>query len=91
MSDFLQITAVLITTAAAIAVILTRDLLKQAAVLGFYGMAVMVLFVVYQMPDVALSQLAVGAVPPPLLILLALARMRRIDEKRREKEAAEHH
>jgi uncharacterized MnhB-related membrane protein len=91
MTEFLQIAALLITTAAAVAVVLMRDLVKQAAALGFYGTAVMVLFVVYQMPDVALSQLAVGAVPPPLLILLAMARMRRIDEKRREEKAAGRH
>jgi uncharacterized MnhB-related membrane protein len=34
------------------------------------------MFFVYQAPDVALSQIAVGAVALPLMILLALAKVR---------------
>jgi energy-converting hydrogenase B subunit D len=90
MTDFLQIAAVLLTTAGAVAVVANRNVTNLAIVLGFYGLAVLVLFVAYQMPDVALSQLAVGAVPPPLLVLLAIARIRRIDQKRHDKQAAEH-
>jgi energy-converting hydrogenase B subunit D len=84
LTEFLQASAVLLTVACAVAVVMSRNVVKQAVVLGFYGTALTLMLVVYQMPDVALSQLAVGAIPPPLLLLLALARMRRIDEKRRE-------
>jgi len=35
------------------------------------------MFLVYQAPDVALSQITVGAVALPLMILLALAKVRR--------------
>lgn len=58
MTDFLQIAAVLLTTAGAVAVVANRKVTNLAIVLGFYGPAVLMLFVVYQMPGVALSQLA---------------------------------
>ncbi|MGH2815430.1 MAG: hydrogenase subunit MbhD domain-containing protein [Actinomycetota bacterium] len=35
-----------------------------------------IMFFVYQAPDVALSQIVVGAVALPLMILLALAKVR---------------
>jgi uncharacterized MnhB-related membrane protein len=42
------------------------------------------MFFVFQAPDVALSQIVVGAVALPLMILLALAKIRR---QRQAKEA----
>ncbi len=59
------------------AVVLTRDPRAQALVLTFYGLCLGLLFVAYQAPDVALAQLVVGAVALPLMVLLALAKMRR--------------
>ena len=41
-----------------------------------------ILFFVFQAPDVALSQTVVGAVALPLMILLALARVRWEEERR---------
>ena len=38
---------------------------------------------VYQAPDVALSQITVGAVALPLMILLALAKVRALEGSRR--------
>ena len=57
-------------------VVLARDLLRQAMVTSIYGLVLGILFFVFQAPDVALSQTAVGAVALPLMILLALARVR---------------
>ena len=42
-----------------------------------YGLVLALMFLVFQAPDVALSQIAVGAVVLPLMILLALAKIRR--------------
>jgi len=56
------------------AVVLTRDPLAQSMVVSFYGMLLGILFFVFQAPDVALSQLVVGAVALPMMILLALAK-----------------
>jgi energy-converting hydrogenase B subunit D len=64
-------------------VVLARDPLRQALMASLYGLVLGILFFVFQAPDVALSQTVVGAVALPLMILLALARVRR-DEERRE-------
>jgi len=58
------------------AVVLTRDPLDQAIVASFYGLVLGIMFLVFQAPDVALSQIAVGAVALPLMIVLALAKVR---------------
>jgi uncharacterized MnhB-related membrane protein len=57
-------------------VVVTRDPLRQAMVLSFFGMLLGVMFFVFQAPDVALSEIVVGAVASPLMILLALAKVR---------------
>jgi energy-converting hydrogenase B subunit D len=57
-------------------VVLARDPLRQAMVTSIYGLVLGILFFVFEAPDVALSQTAVGAVALPLMILLALARVR---------------
>ena len=63
-------------TLCATCVVLARDPLRQAMVTSIYGLVLGILFFVFQAPDVALSQTAVGAVALPLMILLALARVR---------------
>ena len=57
-------------------VVLARDPLRQAMLTSIYGLVLGILFFVFQAPDVALSQTAGGAVALPLMILLALARVR---------------
>ncbi len=59
------------------AVALTRDPSKQVIGLSFFGLMLALMFFVFQAPDVALSELVVGAVAQPLMILLALARLRK--------------
>jgi uncharacterized MnhB-related membrane protein len=60
-------------------VALTREPLRQAMVASLYGLVLGVLFFAFQAPDVALSQTAVGAVALPLMLLLALAKVRSDD------------
>jgi energy-converting hydrogenase B subunit D len=57
-------------------VILTRDPLPQSVTFSFFGLLLGILFFSFQAPDVALSQIAVGSVGLPLMILLALAKTR---------------
>jgi energy-converting hydrogenase B subunit D len=57
-------------------VVLARDPLRQAMLASIYGLVLGILFFVWQAPDVALSQTVVGAVALPLMVLLALAKMR---------------
>ena len=68
----------------ATAVALTRDPLRQAMLVSLYGLVLGVLFFAFQAPDVALSQTVVGAVALPLMILLALAKVR-FDEEERDR------
>jgi uncharacterized MnhB-related membrane protein len=72
----LEMSVFLLVAAAGTAVVLTRDPLNQAIVASFYGLILGIMFLVYQAPDVALSQIVVGAVALPLMILLALAKVR---------------
>jgi uncharacterized MnhB-related membrane protein len=60
----------------AVAVVLTDDPHRQAVTLSVYGLLMTVLFVLLAAPDVALSQLAVGAAVVPLMVVLAIRRIR---------------
>ncbi len=62
------------------AVVLVRDPLRQAIVAGVYGLLLGLLFFVFQAPDVALSQIVVGSVALPLMIILTLAKLARSRE-----------
>ena len=57
-------------------VVRTRDVVSQVVALGFYGIVMALTFFYFQAPDVALSQITVGAVALPLMVMLALARMK---------------
>ncbi len=78
--DALQITVLVLVAAGATAVVLTREPVRQVVVLSGYGLLLAILFMVFQAPDVTLSELTVGAVVLPLLLLLALAKVRRREE-----------
>jgi energy-converting hydrogenase B subunit D len=67
----------LLVAASGTAVVLTRDPLDQAIIASFFGLLLGLAFLVLQAPDVALSQITVGAVALPLMILLALAKVKR--------------
>jgi energy-converting hydrogenase B subunit D len=58
------------------AVVRTHDVMSQVIALGFYGMLTALMFFFFQAPDVALSQITVGAVALPLMLMLALSRMK---------------
>lgn len=72
----LQALVIALVAVGGAAVALTRDPLRQALVSGFYGITLVVLFVVLQAPDVALSAIVVSSIGLPLLILFALTRVR---------------
>jgi energy-converting hydrogenase B subunit D len=75
--DTLQIVLLVLVALGATAVALTRDPVRQAIVLSGYGLVLAVMFMAFQAPDVTLSELTVGAVALPILLLLTLARVRR--------------
>lgn len=78
--DALQVTVLVLVAAGATAVVLTRAPVRQVIVLSSYGLLLAILFLVFQAPDVTLSELTVGAVALPILLLLALAKVRRREE-----------
>jgi energy-converting hydrogenase B subunit D len=82
----LEVTVFLLVAAAGTAVVLTRNPVNQAIVASFYGLVLGIMFLVYQAPDVALSQITVGAVALPLMILLALAKVRALEGGRRRED-----
>jgi energy-converting hydrogenase B subunit D len=72
----LQLAILLLVAVAGTSVVLCRDVLRQAVVNGAYGLALTLLFVVFQAPDVALSMLVVGAVAYPLVLVVAIKKTR---------------
>ena len=81
----MQAAILLFVLVAGSAVVLTRDPRSQVIGLSFYGLLLALMFFLYQAPDVALSQITIGAVALPLMFMLALARIRR-DRERAERE-----
>lgn len=86
----LQITILFFVSITALGVVLTRDPARQAISISFYGILLALMFFIFQAPDVALSQIVIGAVALPLMVLLALAKVRRNalaeDRKRRSQD-----
>ncbi len=72
----LQVVVLLLVGAVGTCVVAARDPLRQAIVASFFGIVLALLFFVLQAPDVALSEIVVGAVALPLMILLTLAKVR---------------
>ncbi len=82
----MRVTTLLLLAAVGPAVVLTRDPIEQSVAVSFYGLLLALMFFLFQAPDVALSQIVVGAVALPLMILLALIKIRRNVETRRMRE-----
>ena len=57
-----------------------RAHVRQVLALSVYGVLLAVLFLVFQAPDVTLSELAVGTVVLPIVLLLTLAKIRKREE-----------
>ena len=60
--------------------VLIREPVRQVLALSVYGLLLAVLFLAFQAPDVTLSELTVGAVVLPAVLLLTLAKVRKREE-----------
>jgi energy-converting hydrogenase B subunit D len=80
----IQIAALVLVAVGGTAVVLTGDALRQALVLGSYGVALTLLFFSFQAPDVALSEIVVSTVGLPLIILAALRKIREQTDNQEE-------
>jgi uncharacterized MnhB-related membrane protein len=76
----LQVTILILVAAGATAVVLIRERIRQVLALSVYGVLLAVLFLAFQAPDVTLSELTVGAVALPIILLLTLAKIRKREE-----------
>jgi uncharacterized MnhB-related membrane protein len=72
----LQAMLIALIALAGLAVVLTRDLVRLAMINGVFALLLVVFFVVLQAPDVALSELVVGVVGFPLVIVVAIVKER---------------
>jgi len=72
----LQATSLLLVAVGGTLVVMTRSPLRQAMVASYFGILLAILFFTMQAPDVALSEVVVGAVALPLMVLLSLAKIR---------------
>ena len=65
------------------------DPLRETFLLGIYGMTLSALFFALQAPDVALSEIVVGTIGLPLIILAALRKVREQERARKEERERE--
>ena len=75
MTAFVALALVLVAVVGTLVVVI-QDPLRQALTVSLFGILLGILFFAVQAPDVALSEIVVGAVALPLMILLALAKIR---------------
>ncbi len=57
-------------------VVLTRDPVRQTLLASLLSLLLALLFFAVQAPDVALSELVIGSAAVPLMVLLAIAKIR---------------
>jgi uncharacterized MnhB-related membrane protein len=77
----LQVVALSVVMLLGVGVVLAYDPMRQALVNGVFGLALVVLFVVLQAPDVALSELVVASIAVPLVLLTAIRQTRDGDKR----------
>lgn len=82
--DVVQVAALLVVAVAGTAVVFTREPLRQALVVGIFGFALAILFFAFQAPDVALSEIVVATVGLPLMMMVALRKIREHAEEEEE-------
>jgi energy-converting hydrogenase B subunit D len=76
----LQLTCLVVVAFVGTLVVATRDPLRQAAVAGIFGLSLAALFMSVQAPDVALAEIVIGTLVLPVLVLLAMAKIREHEE-----------
>ncbi len=85
----IQIAILLLVAVTGTAVVGSRQPETQPIGISFFGLILALMFTVFQAPDVALSQIVIGAVGLPLMLLLALAKLRRDADLREKAKAAD--
>lgn len=73
---YIQTLLFALVAASGTALVLTRKPEHQVIVSGLFGLALTLLFFALHSPDVALAAIVVSAVGLPLMLVMALARVR---------------
>lgn len=68
--------ALTLVLAGGVLVVFTGNAQRQAVTLSLYGLLMTLLFVLLSAPDVALSQVVVGAAIVPLMVMLTIRKIR---------------
>jgi uncharacterized MnhB-related membrane protein len=74
MMTLLLATAYTLVAVVALLVVITDEPLRQTMVVGVFGLTLVLLFVLLQAPDVALSEVVVGTIAYPLVLLVTIYR-----------------
>jgi energy-converting hydrogenase B subunit D len=80
-NEVFQAVALILTAVVGTVVVLTRDPLRQALVLGIHGMCLVVAFFALQAPTVALSAIVISTLGLPPMVLLALRKIREFERE----------
>lgn len=75
MTDVLLVVVYTVVAVLGVCTVLTRDPLRQTLVNGLFGLALVVLFVALQAPDVAISEVVVSSVAFPMVLLATIYRV----------------
>jgi uncharacterized MnhB-related membrane protein len=75
MSALIAVSLTLVALAA-VAVVMTDDPQRQAVTLSAFGLLMALSFVTLSAPDVALSEIGVGTAIVPLMVMLAIRKLR---------------
>jgi energy-converting hydrogenase B subunit D len=68
----LYVFSIVLAGAAALAVVLTTELLRMTILASFYTLTLVIFFLLLQAPDVALSELVVGTIAYPVVLVVAI-------------------
>lgn len=85
----LIVVILLVTAAVATLVVATTEPFQQIMGLSLYGLCLTIFFFLLSAPDVVLAQLGVGAVALPLIVLLAMSKLRRRGGPKTERKGAQ--
>jgi uncharacterized MnhB-related membrane protein len=85
----LQISALAAVAISGGAVVIMEEPLRQALLLGVFGLSLTMLFFVFQAPDVALSEIVVSTVGLPVMVILAIRKVRQQEAEQEEREKGE--
>lgn len=87
MNGFFALVLTLVAGAGWLTVV-TREPVRQAMLAGILALLLALLFFAVQAPDVALSEIVVGSAAIPLMLLLAIAKIREEQAQQQDGDAS---